>query len=282
MPSLGTQLRNAREAKGVSLHDLAEITRIKTQQIQGLERDDFSTIPAPMYGKGFIRLIAPELGLDPAPLIRQYEAQLSTQPPAPGVRTAPPVKEQKPGKKGSLIGSVKSLFGGPEMDEEADEDPEESEDEIVEQQELPLAAQNTAFVDPDLQASGAETTEPPATVKTRAVSRPTTASPAQEPTVPAAAGAASEAGYVPRSSTVSLKSLKHPIGKPGSPRKRAPIEQLVYFVQDYWKWLAGAAVLLFVLFALRNCTSSDSTSTEEWGELPALENPLIFDASSTP
>ncbi len=88
-PTLGARLRDAREARGLTSSQLAELTRIKIQQIEGLERDDFSKIPAPMYVKGFIRILAQELALDAKPLLELYTAQTQTQPEAPVVRDTP-------------------------------------------------------------------------------------------------------------------------------------------------------------------------------------------------
>ena len=87
----GAALRAAREKRHLSLTEVGEVTRIKTHILQALEEDDYSVIPAPLYGKGFIKLYAEYVGLDPAPLIRHYISQyartvrptLNTEMPAP-------------------------------------------------------------------------------------------------------------------------------------------------------------------------------------------------------
>lgn len=68
----GAALRIAREKRHLSVADVVEATRIKTHIIAALEDDDYSVIAAPLYGKGFIKLYAEYVGIDPAPLIRQY------------------------------------------------------------------------------------------------------------------------------------------------------------------------------------------------------------------
>ncbi|MEI8138646.1 MAG: helix-turn-helix transcriptional regulator [bacterium] len=68
----GAALRAAREKKRLNIADVVEATRIKTHIVQALENDDYSVIAAPLYGKGFIKLYAEYVGLDPAPLIRYY------------------------------------------------------------------------------------------------------------------------------------------------------------------------------------------------------------------
>lgn len=72
MATLGQQLKAAREAKGVSEHDAGIATKILTRMIIAMEADDFSVMPAPTYAKGFIRLYARYLGLDPEPLVEEY------------------------------------------------------------------------------------------------------------------------------------------------------------------------------------------------------------------
>ena len=72
MATLGQILKEAREKKGVTASQAAAATRMKIQTVEALERDDFSRMAAPMYSKGFIKLYAEYLGLDPAPLVREY------------------------------------------------------------------------------------------------------------------------------------------------------------------------------------------------------------------
>ena len=70
--SFGQTLRNAREAKGLTPSQVAAQTRILVQIISDMEKEDFHRIPAPIYGRGFVRLIASCLDLDPAPLVEEF------------------------------------------------------------------------------------------------------------------------------------------------------------------------------------------------------------------
>ena len=83
--SLGQVLRSTRERKRISLSYAAAQTRIKVQYLEWMERDDFSRMPAPAYAKGFIRMYAGFLGLDPVPLVQEYQDQHEGRkaPPAP-------------------------------------------------------------------------------------------------------------------------------------------------------------------------------------------------------
>ena len=72
METLGQKLKNARLAAKRTASEAAKGTRIKIQHIEALERDDYSAVPAPAYAKGFIRIYAEWLNLDPAPLVQEY------------------------------------------------------------------------------------------------------------------------------------------------------------------------------------------------------------------
>lgn len=79
METIGQVFKAARGKKGVTASQAAVATRIKIQHIEEMERDDFSRMAAPTYAKGFIRLYAEYLGLDPAPLIQAYAATLKPE-----------------------------------------------------------------------------------------------------------------------------------------------------------------------------------------------------------
>jgi hypothetical protein len=70
--ALGKQLREARERLGLSASEVAQATRMKVQTVEAIEREDFARIAAPIYGKGFIKLYAERVGLDPRALIDEF------------------------------------------------------------------------------------------------------------------------------------------------------------------------------------------------------------------
>ena len=63
-PSAGEQLRAAREAKGLSLEDIASQTRIPRRHLESLEVGDWSKLPAPTYTIGFAKSYATAVGAD--------------------------------------------------------------------------------------------------------------------------------------------------------------------------------------------------------------------------
>ena len=106
MSSFGKTLREAREAKGLTCSQVAAQTHMLVQTVEEMEREDFHRIPAPIYGRGFVRLFAECVGLDPIPLVREFmdiyegrraptvnirEVPIEPEPPPP-----PPVPEPKP------------------------------------------------------------------------------------------------------------------------------------------------------------------------------------------
>lgn len=70
--SFGQTLRNAREAKGLTTSQVAAQTRMLVQIVEEMEREDFHRIAAPIYGRGFVKLYAECVGLDPLPLVREF------------------------------------------------------------------------------------------------------------------------------------------------------------------------------------------------------------------
>jgi cytoskeleton protein RodZ len=76
MPSLGEELRAAREARNLSLSDVSERIHIRTVYLQSLENEDYGTIAAPVYVRGFLRTYSRFLGLDPEEAVARFNATL--------------------------------------------------------------------------------------------------------------------------------------------------------------------------------------------------------------
>ena len=90
MSSFGETLRAAREAKGLSCSQVAAQTHMLVQIVEEMEREDFHRIPAPIYGRGFVRLFADCVGLDPVPLVREFmDIYNGRRTPAPSIREVP-------------------------------------------------------------------------------------------------------------------------------------------------------------------------------------------------
>jgi len=67
--TLGQRLREAREAKKVSLATVEETTRIRRKYLEALEADDYEALPGGVFAQGFVRNYALYLGLDPQEML---------------------------------------------------------------------------------------------------------------------------------------------------------------------------------------------------------------------
>jgi cytoskeletal protein RodZ len=72
MSTLGNRLRELREAKGVSLDDIARSTRVGRRHLEALETDDWAELPAPVFVKGFIRAYCEFLDASPNEALGLY------------------------------------------------------------------------------------------------------------------------------------------------------------------------------------------------------------------
>ncbi len=64
METLGGLFRQTRERQRLSLEQIASRTRIQQHHLQALEEEDFASLPAKVFVKGFVRSYARSLGLD--------------------------------------------------------------------------------------------------------------------------------------------------------------------------------------------------------------------------
>src|SRR3569833_1032560 len=73
---IGDRLRIAREAKGLSLDDVARQTRIPIRHLEHIEREEWDSLPAITYSVGFVRSYATAVGLDGPAMGAELREQL--------------------------------------------------------------------------------------------------------------------------------------------------------------------------------------------------------------
>jgi cytoskeletal protein RodZ len=73
--SIGESLADARRQAGLTITQVSQRTRIRESIIRAIEQNDFSSCGGDFYARGHIRSIAGVVGADPAPLIREYDAE---------------------------------------------------------------------------------------------------------------------------------------------------------------------------------------------------------------
>jgi cytoskeletal protein RodZ len=77
--SLGEKLRQARESRGISISEVAEQTRISSLYLEGIEADDYRTLPGGIFNKGFVKSYAKHVGVDEQEALQDYARLLSSQ-----------------------------------------------------------------------------------------------------------------------------------------------------------------------------------------------------------
>src|SRR5579863_1468297 len=80
MASLGAELKQAREDRGVTLEELSQSTKIGTRLLRALEQDRYDELPGGIFTKGFIRAYAQAVGVDDEKAIAEYLAAIEPRP----------------------------------------------------------------------------------------------------------------------------------------------------------------------------------------------------------
>lgn len=78
-PSIGAYLRGQRLLRGISLDELAAVTRIPRRSIERLEAGDFDAQPDG-FARGFVRAVATALGLDPEDAVSRMLVEPKAEP----------------------------------------------------------------------------------------------------------------------------------------------------------------------------------------------------------
>ena len=92
----GEILRKAREARGESLGDVAQILKLSSHQIDALESGRFNVLPGATFVRGFLRNYARYLGVDPEPLLAEIKDRI----PVPAAAPVAPIINAMPGASG--------------------------------------------------------------------------------------------------------------------------------------------------------------------------------------
>jgi cytoskeleton protein RodZ len=77
---VGAELRQAREARGLAIDDVAQQLKFAPRQIESLEHERFDRLPGPTIARGMVRNYARLLKLDPEPLLQRMSPQVEKAP----------------------------------------------------------------------------------------------------------------------------------------------------------------------------------------------------------
>ena len=108
MPTVAEQLRAAREAKKLSVNEVADTTKIRTDHIRALEAGDFDVFTATVYIRGFVRCYATLLKLDVPEIMRTLDGELGQ---TEKFSEPPPLSSQRKGVLDFLMLQLSKLNG---------------------------------------------------------------------------------------------------------------------------------------------------------------------------
>ncbi len=81
--SIGQQLLEAREKKGLSIEYIAGKLNLRGQVLTLIEEDAFNKLPQPVFVKGYLRAYAKCVDLEPDPIIKLYDEAHAIHKPTP-------------------------------------------------------------------------------------------------------------------------------------------------------------------------------------------------------
>src|SRR5687767_1774055 len=70
--AFGPNLRRIRIQKGISIEKIAAETKVSTDLLNGLERNDFSRWPVGIYARAYVRQYAFAIGVDPDTTVDEF------------------------------------------------------------------------------------------------------------------------------------------------------------------------------------------------------------------
>lgn len=76
LTELGNRLKEARLAKGFSLDDLQEMTKIQKRYLVGIEEGNYSIMPGSFYVRAFIKQYSEAVGLNANEILDQYQGEI--------------------------------------------------------------------------------------------------------------------------------------------------------------------------------------------------------------
>ncbi|MEV0780400.1 helix-turn-helix domain-containing protein [Streptomyces sp. NPDC050428] len=115
-PSVGHVLQQARSAAGMTVEQVSASTRVRVPIVQAIEEDDFSRSGADVYARGHIRMLARAVGIDPEPLVRQYDSEHGGRPaptPAAPLFEAERIRPERrrPNWTAAMVAAIVAVIG---------------------------------------------------------------------------------------------------------------------------------------------------------------------------
>ena len=113
MSALGGYLSGLREERGISIDEMARVTRVASRYLEALEREDFTALPAPVFTKGYIRAYCQALGISVDEALARYagSAGIAVAPTATVAPLAARTADNGRRARGTLLVSFVLLVG---------------------------------------------------------------------------------------------------------------------------------------------------------------------------
>lgn len=92
MSELGEQLKQARLARGLTLDDVQELTKIRKRYLEAIEAGDYKVLPGSFYVRAFIKTYAETVGIDSDELFAEHREDV---PEAVQEKTMEPVIQKR-------------------------------------------------------------------------------------------------------------------------------------------------------------------------------------------
>jgi cytoskeletal protein RodZ len=92
MPTVAERLRTAREAQNLTIDQVADLTKIRSDRVRALESGKYEAFSATIYIRGSVKSYAKALKLDEAQLLSALDSELKT---TEKFSEPPPLVEQR-------------------------------------------------------------------------------------------------------------------------------------------------------------------------------------------
>jgi cytoskeleton protein RodZ len=110
--NIGSRLRAAREAKGLTLSQLSDQTRVRISALEAIEAGDFERLPEPIYVQSYLRAFAQAVGVPAEPVLEAFRRAAPSVPAASAAAVARRTIETKPSSGfpvGGLLAALAAL-----------------------------------------------------------------------------------------------------------------------------------------------------------------------------
>lgn len=114
--SVGETLARARAERGLTVEDVSRATRLRVALVEAMEADDFTRTGPAAYTRGHLRTLAGLLGIDPEPLLADFERSRAPEEVLPPAfarrdRAAARADRRSPGWVGAMVVAAAVVVG---------------------------------------------------------------------------------------------------------------------------------------------------------------------------